>query len=121
MAFRIARIWAKCLPWNGITTRMSASESQRPSPRARDPNRMICSGANRSTSCCVKACKASRMTSGEEGGMTMSIFWPAMPAQCMKARFSILEISAVGTLASVLRQSPRAIKIRYFPVTARTD
>ena len=25
---------------------------------------------------------------------------------------------AVGTLASVLRQSPRAIKIRYFPVTA---
>ena len=25
---------------------------------------------------------------------------------------------AVGTLASVLRQSPHAIKIRYFPVTA---
>ena len=46
---------------------------------------MICSGANRSTNWCVKACKASRVTSGRGDDMTMSTFWPAMPAQRMKA------------------------------------
>ena len=95
----------KCLPWNCITRGLGSKQND--PIRSKPLHQLLREGLQ-----CLAGDQRNR------GDMAISIFWPAMPAQRLKARFSILEISAVGTLASVLRQSPRAIKIRYFPVTA---